>query len=46
MWEHIYQGLALAINMYHAGYNMIPQVGWQQAIEAWAADKNHTGGPR
>ena len=42
MFEHILnipQNLALVINLYHAGWNMIPASGWQQAIEAWAVDK-------
>jgi hypothetical protein len=38
MWETIAENCALVINMYHAGWNMIPSLGWRQAVEAWAAD--------
>jgi hypothetical protein len=34
-----YDALAFMVISYQAGFNMIPQIGYQQAIEAWAGDK-------
>lgn len=31
--------IAFSINAHQAGFNMIPQLGWKQAVEAWAASK-------
>lgn len=31
---HFVNLIALGINLYNAGYNMIPQYGWMQALEA------------
>lgn len=37
--EHIAELLSLSINLHNAGYNMIPQLGWMQAIEAFIVPK-------
>lgn len=32
-------GMAFMVTFYQAGFNMIPQIGWRQAVESWSASK-------
>jgi hypothetical protein len=37
--QHMADIIALLMSIHQAGYNMIPQWGWRQAIDAYLIDK-------